>query len=502
MVLNRLKSALRIWQARGIGYPVVFLIRSVFPAVTRAPLRRPGLGYVKRGLNRMLSARGGRAEFGVEVPVHGAPVGRIDNDGRLLSPQPFAGFHRVTEAEFVARRRFDLDIRNTPNGPTVVKCYRRDRQAFSRELEALRRLEREGVPAPRVVGFERMSLTLQKTLVQAPTLRQILVDRGARILTCQIEEEAGEEGPKIDHEEVWRRGREALAELDPAIPGQLALLLEQIHNAGVTGASITFGNVCLDEDLGPVLIDFDKAQVHRRTSTLAFAAGRDHDRRLFNRIYGSDLLTETGAARLLKEVSSTGYAPLDLGQGLFTKGCWSIDSGTGRWEYLNRRVLEPIIQGSRIVDLGSHNGVMPLLMLRDGAEAVVAFERNLESARISRLTHRLFEWRYHQPFDFRVINNDMLAGLRSLRGEFDVITSFCSLYYLSEVEMLEAAVLARSLAPVFVVQAKTDTRAGAGSKAIKSGDDFLKDLLLKAGFSTVERFGPTGYSRPILIALR
>ncbi len=142
-------------------------------------------------------------------------------------------------------------------------------------------------------------------------------------------------------EAVWERGRTCLPRAVPE--GFLSALERQvdtIHRAGVTGFSLTFGNIVIHEETGePWFIDFDAARVHRSTKTLAFRRDRDRDRELFNRIYGTDIMTEARARQVLRSLPS-GYAPVDLGGGLVTRGFWSVDSGTGRWEYLNGKALE------------------------------------------------------------------------------------------------------------------------------------------------------------------
>ncbi len=186
-----------------------------------------------------------------------------------------------------------------------------------------------------------------------------------------------------------------------------------------------------------------------------------------------------------------------------TRGFWSVDSGSGRWDTLNASCLRPLIEDRRVLDLGVHNAVMSLLMLRDGAREVVAFERDPEVARTARRMQSLFEWRYMRPFPLQVVCRDMLAILEQDWGTFDVVTAFCSLYYLSEDDMVRVVNRARELAPILVLQAKTDTRAeAADDKARKSNLEYMERLVEENGFSIVERIAPEGVTRPLLIAER
>ena len=166
--------------------------------------------------------------------------------------------------------------------------------------------------------------------------------------------------------------------------------MNRIHALGVTGFSLTFGNVVLQESDGqPCFIDFDAARVARTLSSTRFRLRRDRDRRWFNRIYGTDLLTEESARSHLQGQLQTPYSPIDLGWGLNTRGFWSTDSGSGRWERWNRAPMEPLIVGRRVLDLGSHNAVMPLMMLRAGASSVTAIERDSRALDVARGLHEI-----------------------------------------------------------------------------------------------------------------
>ncbi|MCB1037591.1 MAG: class I SAM-dependent methyltransferase, partial [Acidobacteria bacterium] len=179
---------------------------------------------------------------------------------------------------------------------------------------------------------------------------------------------------------------------------------------------------------------------------------------------------------------------------------WSVDSGTGRWDFLNGPALSPLVPGKRVLDLGSHNCVLPLLMLRAGARQVVAVEQSEEVAASARRLQRLFEWRDIATYDLDLRLADMRAMLDSDWGSFDLVSSFCSLYYLEEEEMKRMVRRAAELAPVMVLQAKGDTRSRAPSnKAKKSAPEYLERLLRENGFPEVRSVAPRGFSRPLLI---
>jgi cyclopropane fatty-acyl-phospholipid synthase-like methyltransferase len=156
--------------------------------------------------------------------------------------------------------------------------------------------------------------------------------------------------------------------------------------------------------------------------------------------------------------------------------------------------------GKRVLDLGSNNGVMPLMMLRSGAREVVGLELSPELAELSQLVKRMFEWRDIKKYSFDIRNSDMREILRADWGKFDVVTAFCSLYYLTTEDMAKVVRKASELSPIMVLQAKTDTRPEAAeNKAEKSSVGFLRKMFEENGFPFVQVYGPKNYSRPLLV---
>ena len=131
------------------------------------------------------------------------------------------------------------------------------------------------------------------------------------------------------------------------------------------------------------------------TSSAWFLAERDADLRAFNERFGRSLLTEADARRTLGRLKADvppgyrDYAPIDFGGGLTIGQVASTDSGTGRWDFFNGAIVGPIVAGKRVLDLGSNNGSMPLMMLRAGASEVVAIERTPQIAEFARFNARI-----------------------------------------------------------------------------------------------------------------
>ena len=75
------------------------------------------------------------------------------------------------------------------------------------------------------------------------------------------------------------------------------------------------------------------------------------------------------------------------------------------------------------------------MMLRAGAREVVAVEFTPAIAEFARLNARILSWRDVRPYDIQVLTGDMRLFLTEDLGVFEVVTAFCSLYYLPEEDM-------------------------------------------------------------------
>jgi len=134
----------------------------------------------------------------------------------------------------------------------------------------------------------------------------------------------------------------------------------------------------------------------------------------------------------------------------------------------------PPLTGKRVLDLGSNNGVMSMMMLRAGASEVIGLEISPSHVEKAQLVHSIYEWRDMRRYTLQIHNCDMLETLRTDWGKFDLVTAFCSLYYLEIDDMARVVRKASELAPIMVIQANI-----GGSKRKKASVTFLKKLLEK-----------------------
>ena len=435
-------------------------------------------------------------------------LAEFDSDGKISSKYgKFPFLKTVASSEFIKKERFSVEIVLKDNFVLVKKRFGRAKRRFLNEWLASCFLADEEF-APNVYFADEKNNILYKSLISGKTLRDSLADSGAEILLSQTQNDS--ELAKLDtNERLWLILERGSKNLGQAVSGdiieKLETAMDKIHAKRITGFSLTFGNVLVDSRTEqPCMIDFEGSRFHHKKSSLAFCYFRDLDRQKFNRIYKKEILTEKSAREALTEVREKiekWYAPIDFGMGFTTDGFWSTDNGTGRWEYFNRDVVSPFVKSKTVLDLGSNNGSMPLCMLRNGAKKVVGIEYSKEFAEAAATVHRIFNWRDIRNYDFTLHNGNMLEILDRDFGNFDVVTAFCSLYYLSKSDMAKVVRKSSEIAPTMILQAKTNARPAAKEKGEKSSVEFLKSLLENNGFPKVQVFERKDFTRPILIGL-
>ena len=289
----------------------------------------------------------------------------------------------------------------------------------------------------------------------------------------------------------------------PALPSdgsssEVERLMDRAHAARITGVADSFERTVRMTDGSLRFGDLSRA-VKYSGGTMSFLAARDADRRAFNRRFGTSLLTEASARAELQAHKSRvpqgyrDYAPIDFGAGLTIGRIASTDSGTGRWEFLNRRIVAPLVQGKRVLDLGSNNGSLPLMMLRAGAREVVGIEYTPAIADFARLNARILSWRDVRPYRIDIVTGDMRLFLTEDLGGFDVITAFCSLYYLPEDDMARIVEKAAMMNAVLILQANDAVEGLPGTAGV------LHRLMNDHGYHNVTIHAPDGYLRPLLV---
>jgi SAM-dependent methyltransferase len=293
------------------------------------------------------------------------------------------------------------------------------------------------------------------------------------------------------------------AETSGRPPGTVAVeaLMDRTHAAGCTGVRYAFVDIAMCADGTARFCRVNRLRRHTRRGVV-FAADRDADRVAFNARYGQTILTEASARRLLRERKAEvppayrDYAPIDFGGGLTIGRFVSTDSGTGRWEFFNGPVVAPLVAGRRVLDLGSNNGSLPLMMLRAGARAVVGIERTPAIAEFARLNARILEWRDIRSYDVNVLTGDMRLFLTEDLGRFEVVTAFCSLYYLPEPDMASVIAKAAAMGATLVLQAND------AISDLPATGRHLRLLMTTNGYPNVTVHDFPGFARRLLVGTR
>jgi 2-polyprenyl-3-methyl-5-hydroxy-6-metoxy-1,4-benzoquinol methylase len=291
---------------------------------------------------------------------------------------------------------------------------------------------------------------------------------------------------------------------DPSVSGaieaaEMEALMDRAHAAGITGVRFAF-DCAVQTDTACKFTAMPQARAHARRGA-AFHAARDEDRRAFNERFGATLLTEAAARERLRALKAgvpsgyRDYAPIDFGGGLTVGQIYSTDSGTGRWDFFNRHIVGPLIDDKRVVDLGANNASMSLMMARAGAREVVAVEASPAIAEFARLNAGIFSWREMRKLNIDVRTGDMRMFVDEDLGTFDVVTAFCSLYYLPEDDMARVIRRAASMGATLILQAN-EAIHNLPASAMQ-----LARLMGANGYPRVRVTERPGFARPLLVGV-
>jgi 2-polyprenyl-3-methyl-5-hydroxy-6-metoxy-1,4-benzoquinol methylase len=276
--------------------------------------------------------------------------------------------------------------------------------------------------------------------------------------------------------------------------------MDAAHRLGITGLDRAFTSLARTGNGSLRFAELADARRYQ-PGTVRFLASRDRDRIAFNARFGTALMTEKRARQAIAARRAAvpegyrDYAPIDFGGGLTIGRIASTDSGTGRWDFLNAEVVAPLVHGKRVLDLGSNNGSLPLMMARAGAIKVRGIEATPEIADFARLNAEILAWRDIRDYDLQILTGDMRMFLTGNLGTFDVVTAFCSLYYLPEADMAAIVRKAAAMGAVMILQAN-DAIDNLPAKR-----DVLARLLRDNGYPSLTVYAPPRFARPLLVGV-
>jgi tRNA A-37 threonylcarbamoyl transferase component Bud32 len=431
-------------------------------------------------------------------------LARIDQDG-FLCPQfdHLWSAPRVTADAFLPRNRFELAVVDHDGWVGVRKDFRGDKAAFANELEASLDLAEAGCPVPPVfrVDFDRLSITF--AYIDGIVVREALAQAGAPMR----DRDRSPGQTQRDNDRIYReRCLAGRALVDQVVGhesiGRIRDALLAIHRAGYALGDVKYGNIIIEAATKtPYFVDCERALPLRDFSASSATALRDRDADTLNQLFGTDLLTAKGLRHMPFPEQENLYSPLYAGYGLRWGAIWNPDLGVLRWRHMLANEL-PIPRGGRVLDLGANCGFNALQMLRAGAKEAVAVEIDPMAINQGSFVKRLFEWADNADYRLSYVQGSHgEVGSMNL-GRFDLVTAFCTLYYLSAAAMTKTVRDLSSITDTLVLQCNTDHSIERADPEtfMKASLAFNLELLRHNGFPNIKVVDRRGSNRPLLIA--
>jgi tRNA A-37 threonylcarbamoyl transferase component Bud32/SAM-dependent methyltransferase len=435
-------------------------------------------------------------------------IADIDQDGFFLSEfGPLAVGPCISWQEFQPRRKYRLSLVASQGRLGVRKEFRGNRIKFLNELKTLHLLAKAGCKVPAILDVDFGNLDIVVSFIKGKVLRQELADRGAAILDRQVE--CDPQLQQLSAEDVWHvRIKRALKVLPQAVDTgfteALFAELQKIHQTGTVVADFKYGNIIIEKHSGaPYLIDFENAFSYPWPQGAFFRFLRDIDRELFNAHFGSEKLTYRRLRQRIKSGDLPAYrkwyAPLYIGSGLKIGRIWDIDVGSGRWRYMLHDSL-PDVVGKRILDLGANNAFNGIHMLRHGAREVIGIELDADHIAQGRLVKEIYEWADNRNYNFHYFQANMADVPYLNLGDFDFVTAFCCIYYLSDEEINALISYLSTITDTLVLQCNHYANVGRRDTRTyqKARLEYAAKTLKNNGFPACKIYAPAAYKRPLV----
>jgi tRNA A-37 threonylcarbamoyl transferase component Bud32/2-polyprenyl-3-methyl-5-hydroxy-6-metoxy-1,4-benzoquinol methylase len=435
-------------------------------------------------------------------------IAEIDQDGYLKSNFGLIeNLPVVSEDQFMPRKGFKLSIVAVNGDVGVKKRYGLNKIAFIRELKALNSLTQAGCNVPELIDIDFENLTLTFSYISGSVLREELYKSGAFL------RDRDENIPmynKLRFKEKWLKrieeGKKVLYDVvSKEFVDELFYQLTKIHAAGFILGDIKYGNVIIEKKTGkPYFIDFDHCSNFSEAHPNCFLLLRDLDINKFNLHFNTDRLTyQKTKALLATEFGSpkSWYAPVYFGAGLRVgPPIWDIDSGYGRWHYVLKQNL-PDLRGKRILDLGVNNGFNSIQMVRYGAREVIGIEIERKNIDQGYFIKEAFELIDNTHYNFSYHHADMKDIITMGLGKFDLVTAFCSIYYLADQDLFDVINFISTITNKIILQCNIDKCLGRDNSHTytKASVEYTIRALQKNGFPNINVISPPNYHRPLVI---
>lgn len=434
------------------------------------------------------------------------PLADIDQDG-FLCPRlgKLWAAPQVDADAFLPRPRFGLTVVDCGGWVGVRKEFRGDKMAFANELEAALELRTCNVPALLRVDFERLAITF--SYIDGAVVRETLAQAGAPMRERDVKPSLSALRTRIRYYRLDKKrivaGRRIIDQaFDQDTIARIGEALLAIHRAGYVLQDVKYGNIIVDaKTKRPYFIDYEQALPLRAFSTVTATYLRDRDAEKLNRLFGTKLLTAKTLRRSSIPGGDTIYAPFYAGAGLWWGAIWNPDIGPQRWRYMLAQNV-PVPRGGRVLDLGANNGFNALQMLRAGAAEVVGVEIEPAAIKQGLFVKRVFEWADNRHYRFSYIQGSHADVASMNLGRFDLITAFCTLYYLSGEEMARTVSSLARMSDILVLQCNEERWIERSNTETftKASLSFNMELVRDNGFRHVTAIRRPGSDRPLVIA--
>jgi hypothetical protein len=141
-------------------------------------------------------------------------------------------------------------------------------------------------------------------------------------------------------------------------------------------------------------------------------------------------------------------------------------------------------------------------MLRAGASEVIGVEIDPAIIEQGLFVKRVFEWADNTKYHFSYVHGSH-ADIGSMNlGRFDLITAFCTLYYLSRAAMANTVSELARFTNILVLECNNDRAIERSDPEtfIKASLSFNVELMRNNGFPNVTVIERRGSDRPLVVA--
>ena len=188
-------------------------------------------------------------------------LGRINKDGRLISKLSRFPFFDVLDDISVEKKPIKVSIVIKNGILALKKDFASNRKRYMNEYLINSRLLSQ-VNVPKILFVDDKKNIIYKSLIQGRTIRDLLVQKGARILINQTKDDSFLDGLSYNDRlsKIWERGKKViLKSISQKTIDKIVTQTNIMHEQGVHKISLTYGNIIIDEFGNPWFIDFENS---------------------------------------------------------------------------------------------------------------------------------------------------------------------------------------------------------------------------------------------------